>query len=51
MLYDPVPSIRLSIGGLVHDAWDGWSVESDLLTPADAFELELHPRMPLAYRM
>jgi len=44
MLNDPVPSIRLSIGGLAHDTWDGWSVESDLLTPADAFELELHTK-------
>jgi prophage tail gpP-like protein len=34
-------SIRLSIGGLAHEEWDGWSIESDLLTPADAFELEL----------
>lgn len=41
---DPVPSIRLSIGGLSHDTWDGWSVESDLLTPADAFELEIHTK-------
>ncbi|WP_349773784.1 phage baseplate assembly protein, partial [Pseudomonas aeruginosa] len=24
--------------------WDGWSVESDLLTPADAFELELYAK-------
>lgn len=44
MLNDSVPSIRLSIGGLFHEAWDGWSVESDLLTPADAFELELHTK-------
>ncbi|MFK3641398.1 phage baseplate assembly protein [Pseudomonas protegens] len=44
MLNDPVPSIRLSIGGLFHETWDGWSVESDLLTPADAFELELHTK-------
>lgn len=36
--------IRLSIGGLAHDAWDGWSVESDLLTAADGFELELHTK-------
>lgn len=43
-LNDPVPSIRLAIGGLVHDTWDGWSIESDLLTPADAFELELHTK-------
>lgn len=41
---NPVPSIRLSIGGLSHDTWDGWSVESDLLTPADAFELEIHTK-------
>lgn len=37
-------SIRLSIGGLTHEEWDGWSVESDLLTPADAFELELYTK-------
>lgn len=37
-------SIRLSIGGKVYDTWDGWSVESDLLTPADGFELELFTR-------
>jgi len=43
-LNDPFPSIRLAIGGLVHDTWDGWSIESDLLTPADAFELELHTK-------
>ncbi len=44
MLNDHIPTIRLAIGGLAHDTWDGWSVESDLLTPADAFELELHAR-------
>lgn len=43
-LNDPVPSIRLAIGGLAHDTWDGWSIESDLLTPSDAFELELHTK-------
>lgn len=43
-LNDPMPSIQLAIGGLAHDTWDGWSVESDLLTPADAFELELHTK-------
>lgn len=37
-------TIRLSIGGLAHETWDGWSVESDLLTPADGFELELFTR-------
>lgn len=37
-------NIRLSIGGLAHDTWDGWSVESDLLTPADGFELELYTK-------
>lgn len=36
--------IRLAIGGHAHECWDGWSVESDLLTPADAFELELYTR-------
>lgn len=35
-------SITLTIGGLTHATWDGWSVESDLLTPSDAFELELY---------
>ncbi len=33
--------IRLSIGGQTHELWAGSSVESDLLTPSDAFELEL----------
>lgn len=37
-------TIRLSIGGLTHETWDGWSVESDLLTAADGFELELFTR-------
>ena len=36
--------IRLSIGGQAHETLDGWSVESDLLTPSDAFELELFTR-------
>ncbi|WP_055134845.1 phage tail protein [Pseudomonas corrugata] len=35
-------AITLTIGGLTHATWDGWSVESDLLTPSDAFELELY---------
>jgi prophage tail gpP-like protein len=34
----------LSVGGVVNDTWTGWSVDSDLLTPADAFELELFTR-------
>jgi len=33
--------ITLAIGGLTHETWDAWSIESDLLTPADGFELEL----------
>lgn len=37
----PNEAIRLTIGGQTHDTWDGWSVESDLLTAADAFELEV----------
>lgn len=40
----PNDAIRLTIGGMTHATWDGWSVESDLLTPADAFELELYVR-------
>lgn len=36
--------IRLTVGGVVNDTWTGWSVDSDLLTPADAFELELYTR-------
>lgn len=36
--------VRLSIGGLTHDTWDGWSIESDLLMAADGFELELHTK-------
>lgn len=39
-------TIRLSIGGQTYETWDGWSVESDLLTPADGFELELYNRTP-----
>lgn len=38
--------IRLAIGNHAHELWDGWSVESDLLTPADAFQLELYTRDP-----
>ncbi|MFW9266515.1 phage baseplate assembly protein [Pseudomonas sp. NR3] len=41
---DQTAPIRLAIGGLAHDTWDGWSVESDLLTPSDAFELELYTK-------
>jgi len=37
-------SVRLSIGGLAHEEWDGWSVESDLLTASDGFELELYTK-------
>lgn len=37
-------SIRLSIGGMAHEEWDGWSIESDLLTPSDGFELELYTK-------
>jgi prophage tail gpP-like protein len=40
----PSESIQLAIAGLTHDSWEGWSVESDLLTPADAFELELYSK-------
>ncbi|UCZ84463.1 phage tail protein [Pseudomonas sp. L5B5] len=40
----PNDAIRLTIGGMTHATWDGWSVESDLLTPSDAFELELYVR-------
>jgi prophage tail gpP-like protein len=36
--------IRLSIGGASYETWAGWSVESDLLTPADGFELELYSK-------
>lgn len=42
----PVEQIRLAIGNHAHELWDGWSVESDLLTPADAFQLELYTRDP-----
>lgn len=37
-------SIRLAVGGVSNDTWTGWSVDSDLLTPADAFELELYTK-------
>jgi prophage tail gpP-like protein len=40
----PNEAITLTIGGLAHATWDGWSVESDLLTPSDAFEMELYTR-------
>ncbi|MNO39935.1 phage late control protein GPD [compost metagenome] len=40
----PGDAIRLTIGDQAHDTWDAWSIESDLLTPADAFELELYVR-------
>ena len=44
-MFTPVEEqIRLAIGGHAHELWDGWSVESDLLTPADAFQLELFTR-------
>lgn len=42
----PNDTIQLAIGGRSHATWDGWSVDSDLLTPADAFELELYSRDP-----
>jgi len=42
----PVEQIRLAIGAHAHELWEGWSVESDLLTPADAFQLELYTRDP-----
>lgn len=38
----PSESISLAIGGESYAAWDSWSVESDLRTPADGFELTLH---------
>ncbi|PTQ68137.1 phage baseplate assembly protein [Pseudomonas sp. GV071] len=38
----PSESISLAIGGEAHAHWDSWSVESDLRTPADGFELALH---------
>lgn len=41
---ESLEQIRLAIGSHAHELWDGWSVESDLLTPADAFELELYTR-------
>lgn len=36
--------IRLTVGGVANDTWTGWQVDSDLLTPADGFELELYTR-------
>lgn len=36
--------ISVTVGGVANDTWTGWRVESDLLTPADAFELELYTR-------
>lgn len=43
---ESLEQIRLAIGNHAHEQWDGWSVESDLLTPADSFELELYTRDP-----
>ena len=40
----PSESISLAIGGESYAAWDSWSVESDLRTPADGFELTLHTK-------
>lgn len=34
-------SVRLFIGGLVHDDWDSYDVDSDLLIPADAWRVGL----------
>lgn len=47
----PMPSnpqapdrIRLTVAGVANDTWTGWQVDSDLLTPADGFQLELYTR-------
>lgn len=40
----PSESISLAIGGLSYAAWESWSVDSDLRTPADAFELSLQTK-------
>lgn len=45
-LNKPLEQIRLAVGAHAHELWEGWSVESDLLTPADAFQLELFTREP-----
>jgi len=45
---ETLEQIRLAIGNHAHELWDGWSVESDLLTPADAFHLELFTRDTVA---
>lgn len=37
----PGESIRLSIAGHAHEHWTSWSVSSDLLTPADGFQLDV----------
>lgn len=34
-------SVRLFVGGLVHDDWDSYEVDSDLLIPADAWRVSL----------
>jgi len=41
-MHTPADSIRLSVGGVSNARWTGFSVDSDLLIAADAFELELH---------
>lgn len=40
----PRDSIRLSVGGVSHDRWTTWSVDSDVLTPADAWELDFYSK-------
>lgn len=34
-------TVRLFIGGLVHDDWDAYDIDSDLLIPADAWRVGL----------
>lgn len=34
-------TVRLLVGGLSHDDWDAYDVDSDLLTPADAWRVVL----------
>lgn len=41
MPVDAAPAIALHIGGHVHADWERYSVDSDLLTPADAWEMSL----------
>jgi len=35
--------VQLSIGGVAHERWQSYEIDSDLLTPADAWRLSMSP--------